>query len=145
MLFAPTDLSATQYAVEAQIKRTAYSRIAGEGQAYGLVVHMHNEAGYICGIGVHTLPEHAFIGYVSQQPQNPSAYQIVDEAHTSVHLDTQWHTYRVEFRAESVTCFIDGVRLLSMSLNNAPDTAGSVGIYVDNAAIAVKTFSILKV
>lgn len=141
VLLAPYHLSVSSYEVEAQIQRIAYSGIQGQGQAFGIVVHLTNTAGYICGLGSHFKPEHFFIGQITPPSTNGPYYSITDRQASVAHLDTQWHTYNVIVTATYVSCLIDGKPLFSINAaNNA--VSDKVGIYIDTTAIAIKSFAV---
>ena len=141
VLLAPYHPSASSYEVEAQIQRIAYSGIQGQGQAFGIIVHLTNTNGYICGLGSHFKPEHFFIGQITPPSTNGPYYSITDHQTSVSHLNTQWHVYSVIVTDTYVSCLIDGKPLFSIvAANNA--MSDKVGIYIDTTAIAIKSFVI---
>lgn len=147
LLAAPTHPLIPPYTIEAQIQRQGYGTSTADGRDYGVVVQMVGGAGYQCGVGIHYLPEHEFLAsiYIFRAASSTSQlpyYGVDDLASSPLALDTQWHTYRIEVTEDSITCSIDNRFLLPASIA-AIRREGSVGIFVDHAAIAVRSFRIL--
>ena len=140
---APFHVSTPDYVVEAQIRRIGYSGTRG-GQAYGILVQENAAGGYICGVGIHFTPEHFFLGLMG--PPVASPYVIskdVDQWDPPAHLDNGWHTYRVEVNHNTISFFFDGL-LLHQTHDNLSSAPGQLGLYVDNAAVAIRNFQVIS-
>jgi len=146
-IFAPYTLTSKTYKVEATIKLLGFSSNSGAGRAYGIIVKKALQNGYVCGVGIHTLPEHFFLGELAVFSAYPP-YRIPSDLDPK--LDKQpvtinngdWHTYRVEVTDSNMTFFLDGIQIDQVGISSPPATE-QVGIYVDNAAIQIKSFDIL--
>ncbi len=135
VILAPFSPPSTDYTVEVQIKRLGYATFGGK--AYGVVVRDTNTAGYVCGTGIHTLPEHFFLSKIVKVT---SYYALSDLADVPAHLDNGWHLYRIEVRATTMAFYLDNH--LIQQVNNVAEQGGEIGIYVDHASIALKSFSV---
>ena len=113
------------------------------GNAFGLVVRNGAiEGGYIAGVGVHFLPEHFFIGFLTRSSDNSSEYVSSDLARASSRLDTAWHRYRLEVRGDTITFLLDG-KPVAQAHSDLHTQPGDVGIYVDGAKLSLNKFQIV--
>ena len=141
ILVAPYIVPRASYAVEASIKRIGYTHLGGD--TYGLVVRNNaQKGGYIAGVGAHFPPEHFFLGLLTRAGDNGSEYVSSDLARSPAHLETQWHVYRIEVRGSKMLYFVDKT-LVAQGSNSKYTRAGNVGIYIDSARIAVRSFKLM--
>ncbi|HZO74423.1 MAG TPA: hypothetical protein VFB60_19630 [Ktedonobacteraceae bacterium] len=142
-IFAPYALTGKTYKVVATIKLLGFSDERTAGRAYGIVVKKAGQNGYICGVGIHYPPEHFFLGNLAISSAYP-LYQIPkDLADQPVNIDNSaWHTYQVDVTDSTMTLSFDGRQIDQVSVSSSAATE-QVGIYVDNAAIQIKSFDIL--
>lgn len=136
-IIAPFVPPSPDYTVQADMQAVAATdQSFFSGQiSFGIVVRDGYRVGYCQGIGLYTCStDQENLVISNSRPDNP----IV---HVPFHPSKEWHTYRVDVRANTISLFVDGAKVLETS-DNRYLTTGRIGFWSDRTQITVRNVTI---
>lgn len=121
---APFTPTTSNYAIEAEIQVVT----VGGCSSFGLVGRATNGQGE--QMGVNFCECHCI-----------SFWDRDDIPHYNYDPGTSWHTYRFELKGTSMNFFIDNTKITN-AVDNRFTTPGSVGLWCDQMAINVRSYTV---
>ncbi|WP_448627602.1 hypothetical protein [Geodermatophilus sp. URMC 64] len=138
-ILAPYRPAARDYAVEAEIRVTS----ATQASSFGLVVRAGADGtGYAAGVGAGWDQTTGISDLTGWWGSADLSGRLVDGAVFDPGAD--WHTYRVEVRANVVRLLVDGTEFAAVTDNKYLE-AGRVGLWCNRYQVEVRRFAVLPV
>jgi hypothetical protein len=125
--FAPYKPTSADVVVEAQIQ------VLKNGCGFGVVVRADGDKGYAAGVDVNG---NTYIWYRS------GGNAVVEGQ--AFKPGSEWHTYRVEVKGNTITLSIDNAVMASL-IDNRFISAGSVGLWSRSYQLEVQNFKVMAV
>ena len=135
-IFAPFTPPTPDYAVEAEIQ---YVRTSGDSfyPMFGLVGRMNDEKlGYALRFLTANGP-----GVGAATAAGTMMNWVSGITHSRMNVDSDWHTYRIEFIGNQLRVFMDG-GLMSETTDNTYLDAGKVGLFSSSCELNVRSFKV---
>ncbi len=120
------------YAVETEVQLVRDE--CGTTARVGVITRGDREGGYVAGF---TGP--CYHGTIDATIMDRAQGQIAAKSFT---YNTEWHTYRVEVKGNTIRFLVDGARVLDAT-DNRYLNAGEVGLWVSDMVLNIRSFKVI--
>jgi hypothetical protein len=141
-IFAPYKPDSEDYAVEAEIQVIQ----SANASSFGVVVRADGKDGYAVGAGAgqgrHWRQKDTNICYLGGAWATNGMRDCIAEGQV-FDPGTDWHTYRIEVKVNTITLFIDDAFMTEVT-DNKFTLAGRVGLWSNKYQLEVRSFKVIK-